>query len=388
MTVRVTTYAYPWDVGRVGVREALQELADAGIGAIDLAATYHPIDSLSPRGGMRLFTDARGAVHFGARPDRYGAITPKVSSPEIAATWEQVAAQAGALGIAVNAWTVTLFQPWIIDAHPACARVLPSGERVGSGVCAANDDVREYLAALCADLVDQFELDIVRLEGLLSPSYDFDWLRPRTIVDVPPVAAELLAICFCPSCTRDGADAGLDVERLRHTVVEAVESELARVGGGGDDDRFAALAGDAELHAFVLQHERASLDLVEVARSLIPVDRRPRVSSTAWSPFVHLLAADQEALVAELAAAVDQVVLFPGWYADRNTALAALARAGDHGLEIGLLVTGLGTADGGLPRELQAVVDLGVTDLGYYNWGLKRAADVHAFTAGVRAGLG
>jgi hypothetical protein len=363
------------------VGDTLRELADAGIEAIDLAATYHPIDSLSPRGGARLFTDPRGAVHFPARPDRYGAIRPKTSTPEIGAAWTALAEQAGAFGVAVNAWTVTLFQPWIIDAHPSCARVLPTGGSVGSGVCAANDDVREYLATLCADMIDQFELDILRLEGLMSPGYDFDWLRPRTIVDVPPLARELLSICFCASCVRRGADAGLDVERLRATVNDAVASAIDGTGA----DMSATLGADAELDAFVLQHERAALELIEVAVSQVAADRRPRLSATAWTPFTTLLGAHEDALVGELADAVDQAVLFPGWFAERNDTLAALARSGDHDLELGLLVTGLQPGEG-RPRELQEALDLGVTDLSLYNWGLQRPSDVRAFTAGVRAG--
>ena len=101
------------------------------------------------------------------------------------------------LGLAVNAWTVTLFQPWIIDAHPECARVLPGGDRSGSGVCPANEDVREYFAVLCDDIVDQFDVSMIRLEGIITRTYDFDWLRPRVVVSVPPVARELLAVCFC-----------------------------------------------------------------------------------------------------------------------------------------------------------------------------------------------
>jgi hypothetical protein len=379
--LRVTTYAYPWDVARVGVRETLGELAGVGIEAIDLASTYHPIDSLSPRGGARLFTDPRGSVHFPARAERYGRIRPHLSSPEITAAWPAVAEHAASLGIAVNAWTVTLFQPWIIDAHPSCARVLPSGDAVGSGVCPANDDVREYFAALCADMVDQFDLDIVRLEGLMSPAFDFDWLRPRTIVTIAPVARELLAICFCSTCVRRGVDAGLDVERLRATINETIAGLVSGLAGGGGEDDGAALAGDAELRAFVLQHER------DAAVSLVPTGRRPRLSATAWSPFSALVAGEEDALLADLAGAVDQAVLFPGWFADRNQTLAALARAGGHGLELGLLVTGLRPGEE-RPRELQDAIDLGVTDLSLYNWGLHRAEDVGAFMAGVRAGLG
>jgi hypothetical protein len=108
--MRVTTYAYPWDLANLGVETTLKRIADEGIDAVDLAATYHPIDSLSPRGGPRLFSNGRGAVYFPARPERYGRIRPLVHSPGLAAVWPQVARLAPSLGLGLNAWTVTLFQ--------------------------------------------------------------------------------------------------------------------------------------------------------------------------------------------------------------------------------------------------------------------------------------
>jgi hypothetical protein len=141
--MRVTAYTYPWDVACLGVDRVLEDLAAQGIAGIDLAATYHPIDAVSPRGGFpRHFTSARGAVHFPARSSRYGRILPAVSSPEIGAVWSQIAQRAPFFDIDVNAWTVVLYQPWIVDEYPDCARVLPSGDPIGSGVCAANEDFR------------------------------------------------------------------------------------------------------------------------------------------------------------------------------------------------------------------------------------------------------
>ena len=116
-------------------------------------------------------------MHFPARADRYARIRPHTSSPEIGAAWTEVATHAPELGLRVNAWTVTLFQPWILDAHPDCGRVLPGGGPSGSGACPANDDVREYVARLCADMTDLLGPDCIRLEAPITQAYDFDWLR-------------------------------------------------------------------------------------------------------------------------------------------------------------------------------------------------------------------
>src|SRR5207245_4639489 len=141
----------------------------------------------------------------------------------------------------VNAWTVTLYQPWIVCGHPDCARVLPGGDPVGSGVCPANDDVRDYLATLCADIVDQFGVSMIRLEGIMPAAYDYGWLRPRVLISVSPLARELLALCFCASCTGRAAAAGLDVERLRRTVNDVIAAELSEGRGASNQPVDASL---------------------------------------------------------------------------------------------------------------------------------------------------
>ena len=68
MSVRLSTFVYPWDLARLGVERTLEQIAAEGFDAVYLAATYHPIDALSPRDGrLRLFASGRGAVHFPAR---------------------------------------------------------------------------------------------------------------------------------------------------------------------------------------------------------------------------------------------------------------------------------------------------------------------------------
>jgi hypothetical protein len=398
MQVRVTTYAYPWDLARLGVERALREIVDLGIDAIDLAATYHPIDALSPRdGAARLFTSPRGAVHFPARPGRYARIRPRTSSSETCAVWPEVAEHAAALGLAVNAWTVTLYQPWIVDAYPDCARVLPSGDPVGSSVCAANDDVREYLATLCGDIVDQFGVRMIRLEGVMPAAYDYGWLRPRVLVDVSPLARALLALCFCASCTRRANDAGLDVVQLRRLVQGAITAEIddARATTAAAE-RAATLDADAELHAFVIQHERASIELAGIATSRFEASPSPRLSLSSWTPYSTLLGADQNALLTELIDLVDQVALFPEWSAERKRRFASVASDARHAVELAVLVAPRGarvlvvnpataqkTAEP-LTKELADAAALGVAEINLYNFGLLRTRDIRDFMVAVR----
>jgi hypothetical protein len=393
MSMRVATYAYPWDLEAIGVEASLRQMADLGIDAIDLAATYHPIDALSPRGAAaRFFTSARGAVFFPARRERYGRIVPSLGPAEVCAAWPEVVERAPALGIDVGAWVVTLFQPWIIDAHPDTARVFAGGDRSGSGTCPANDDVREYQARLCADVADQFGVGVVRLEGVLPQMWDLDMLRPRVLVDVSPLARELLVLCFCPSCERRGADAGLDVTRLRSLTNDAIVAELA--GSGADD----VVVGDPELRAYATSFVRASAELTRQVVSGLAGDGAPLTSSSASTPFRRLLGDTEEALLAELVEEVDQVVSLAG-SGRHSQRMRDLCDRASTPKELVMLLARLQVPnsaartssgdDGGPPasKEIQEAADLGAVEMGLYNFGLLRERDLRELVEAVRAGV-
>jgi len=386
--MRTTTYCYPWDLARLGVEATLDRIAGEGFDAIDLASTYHPIDALSPRGGLNLFSDARGAVHFPARAERYGRIKPQVHSAEIAAAWPRAAEHAARIGLALNSWTITLYQPWIRDLYPDCARVLPSGQATGSGVCAANDDVREYLPALCADLFEQCGVEIFRLEAILPYSADFDWLRPRVMVAIPPFARTLSNMCFCSVCTAHGEAAGLDVTRIRQNIVGATSSAIA--AGSDDADRAAELAADAELTAFAENHARASIELVRL------IDERLRgkscLATNVGTPYRALLGEERDdAIIGDFIEAVGQIDLSPADPGE-NRRVAALNAARTAPRELSTLcIVSRGpvptvasaaqrvSARGGAVKDVQEEAGLGVREFTLYNYGLITDEEVRIF---------
>jgi hypothetical protein len=295
----------------------------------------------------------------------------------------------------VNAWTVALYQPWILDAYPDCARVLPSGDPVGSAVCAANDDVREYIASLCADVVDQFGVGVLRLEGIMPAAYDYGWLRPRVLVDVSPLARTLLALCFCASCLRRAMVAGLDGERLRGLVQSTIAAELDDAPASpAAAERAARLDADAEFRAFVVQHERAAIELARVATSCFDPSSAPRLSLSSWTPYSTLLGGEQDDLLAELIDLVDQVVVYPEWSEGRKRRFAEVASRAAHAVELATLLAPRGervlpanptAAKTGtaLVRELSGAATLGVDEVNLYNYGLLRPHDIGAFMATV-----
>jgi hypothetical protein len=392
--VRITTYTYPWDLARLGVEPTLRRMADDGIQAIDLAAAYHPIDALSPRNGVSLFSDGRGAVYFPARAERYGRIKPKLHSPSVCAAWPETARHAAALGLGLNAWTITLFQPWIRDAYPDCARVLPGGDPSGSDVCPANDDVRDYVATLCEDVAEQFGVGLVRLEGVMPQMYDLDWLRPRTLVEVPPLARTLLNLCFCSACTRKAAAAGLDVERLRCVVNETVDAEVNEGQTEASAGRAAELAADPELRAFAAGHVQSAIDLVHAVRGRLK--GRARIATNAGTPYGGLLGVEAEdGLLTQFIDAADQIAMHPA-NPNGNRRVVDLNSRAAPPRELSMLFARIkapgpaGAAQGGsgraqMEQDLQETAARGAAEITLYTYALLRDRDVSEFVADVRA---
>jgi hypothetical protein len=390
--VRITSYTYPWDLAYMGVETALQRMADDGIDGVDLAATYHPIDSLSPRAGVRMFSDARGAVYFPARAERYGRIRPHLHSKELCAIWPEAAAHAEKAGLALNAWTITLFQPWIRDAHIDCARRLPSGDPSGSGVCAANEDVREYIAALCDDVVDQFGIDIVRLEGVIAHMFDLDWLRPRALVTLSPLARTLLNLCFCDTCTANARTAGLDPERLRSLVNEAINAEIADGPSDRSAERTAGLAADPELRAYVTHYVQSSIDLTRIVRDRL--GGRARISGNAATPYGALLGSEAEdGLLAQFVDVADQIAMHPA-NPHGNRRVAEINARAHAPRELSMLFArvqvnsasthGQGNAEEQMASDLDEAATRGADEITLYNYALLRDGDVADFVGAVR----
>jgi hypothetical protein len=390
--VKLTTYAYPWDLARRGVDEVLREMADHGIQALDLAAAYHPIDAVSPHDGARLFSDARGAVYFPARFDVYGGIKPNVAPPEITAAWPQAARKARALGLDLNAWLVTLFQPWIGDTYPEYARILPSGDPSGSDVCPSHHRVRNYVARLSADLAHQFDVGLVRLEGIAPHLYDLNWLRPRVLVYVTPLARTLLNLCFCCSCTDRAGAAGLDAQRVRRIVNDAIAAEINDGVSEASADRSGRLAENAEVRTFAALHVQSSIELVRAVRERLA--GRAKISIGVSTPYGALLGVEAEdQLLGQFVEVADQVSMHPANPVGNERVAQINARSASP-RDVSMLFARISapgavgaarsSGAGQMARDLEEAAARSAAEISMYAYSLLRQGDVAEFVSAVR----
>jgi hypothetical protein len=288
--LRISTWTYPWDLADEGVDEALDQIKDLGFDAIDLAANYHSIATLAPHNPERkvMYLES-GAVFFPARIDRYGHVVPEVwQEPAVLRVWPAVADRLASYGLTLNSWTIGMFQPWLARKYPECARTLPFGDPIWAGTCPASPLVQEYLAALSADIAEQFPVHQIALEGIGFPSFDYGWVRDRIGIALNPWTRYLLGYCFCGSCRRRGQEGGVDVEGLQRRLVaeltrafEAPDAEPIDVGARVTERR----KTDADFAGYLRMREDAVTALVE--RIVEAVGARSRivlmpVSSHSW----------------------------------------------------------------------------------------------------------
>jgi hypothetical protein len=391
-----TVWTYPWDVARLGVDAVLAEIADHGLHGIDLAATYHPISALSPRGDtVGAFFCPRGAVFFPARAARYGRVKPHVwPDRDVVTAWTDVAEHLDAHGLELNAWTIGLFQPWIAQDYPETARVYSDGTRLDAGICVSSPAVHEYLTALVTDLADQFPVTLVKLEGMFPPLFDYGWTRRRIYFSLTPRQQQLMGLCFCASCTSAGAAQGLDVDAIRARV-------RASLHIGTDDSSTVASPdnantdGDAELDAYAaLAPAAASRLIADLAAALRAAGSSTRLGVSL--PFEGDIDQSVEGVLDHVA-----TVLLANLAAGSTELRRAVDTVRAHepapSLECFVHPPFTSTGSGGIPHGIQedladpawranlrAARDLGVQRFSLYNYGLLTADTFRALVAVAR----
>lgn len=263
-TIQLGIYAYPWDLGRVGVDQALGELADLGFSSVDLCCNYHSIGAFSPRGEKpAVFFAPKGGVYFPWRRPRYNGVVPPDVPNEVRDVWPAADASARRRGMELNAWTIGLYQPWMAQDYASTARVLATGQHSDVGICPANPDVVQFYMDLVTDLTDQFEVHQIRLENVGYPPLDYGWIRGRFLTPLSIPGRWNLALCFCTSCKAKATEMGIDSAALQQRTVDRVTAGIGYASASVSPTWHSELLdGDPELAAYVKMAEHSVTNFV------------------------------------------------------------------------------------------------------------------------------
>ena len=224
--MKVTGYAYPWDVDPGFTERA----AAAGVDEVAVAVAYHSARAATPWSATRsAVTAAHAAFYRPVREHAWGPLRPAapewVDSPDSAG--DAVAALAEA-GIPAAAWIVLTHSTRLGAAHPDLAVRDCFGETYPWALCPAQPRVRDYAATLTAESLRGLPVSTVVLEACGQLGAVHQHQHEKTDGVWSPATARLLSICCCAACAEQWTQAGHDPERVRAALRERITALIAR----------------------------------------------------------------------------------------------------------------------------------------------------------------
>jgi hypothetical protein len=261
--VKVTGYAYPWDLSPDSTGPGFTDrVAAAGVDEVAVAVAYHSARAATPFSPRRsAVTAAHAAFYRPVREHAWGELRPAtpdwVDSPDSAG--EAVAALAAA-GIPAAAWIVLTHSSLLGAAHPEIAVRNCFGENYPWALCPAQPRVRDYAATLTAESLRDLDVATVVLEACGQLGAVHQHQHEKTDGVWSAATARLLSICCCAACAEQWTQAGADPEEVRATLREHVGALIACGELTTTDDDL-----PAELADLLLSTRRHSTDALRRA---------------------------------------------------------------------------------------------------------------------------
>lgn len=375
-------YAYAWDLAEEGVTEAVRKFRGLGLDTVTIAGSYHAGKFLRPHGKTgKVYFPEDGTVYFKTNPRRYAAIKPMANS--MLAECDVLRELTLEKGIATNVWLVLLHNTLLGTAHPGSSVANAFGDRYVYNLCPAAPDARAYAVGLARDVTESYPVSGISMEtpGYLPYAHgfhhEFALNMPNRWLD------SQLGLCFCGHCMTSAKAAGIDAARLKTQVAKDITDYLA-----SDIDFPADMAeafwladtrSDGVLKAFLDWRCTVVTSLVAEIRSsvrkdasiaVIPSVARP--TGGAWYEGSDLAA------LADAAGIIEACFYEPGAHRVKSDLFDVTRRLRGKGKLRGILRPAY--PDLGSRAEFLAaagaLIEGGVRELAFYNWGHLRSANV------------
>jgi len=274
---------YPWDLLDEGLDAGLDRLrGELGIDHLAFWAATPPTAQFRPRRTEPRFFCTGGGLMF--RPDlqRYRATRIK----PVASSWlkgkDRIAAlaqacEARSMGISAIVSASRVGQ--VAQRHPETACKNAFGDVSHAALCLVNADVQGYLCSVVADIASRGWVEAIELTDFVV-QWSQAWTVELPLMDSNNDAARsLLAFCFCESCRRRAAAAGVDIESAARFVCVTLQRWFDAGGAAGADEDLAGLIAEhppfkaycdwraGELASLLAQIARASACPIVLVRS-------------------------------------------------------------------------------------------------------------------------
>lgn len=202
---------------------------EAGVGALNLAASYHSGRFFRPHAERKFHLAEEGVVYFEPHPELYrGPLKPRRSQHfKDVDVLARLLEAAKPRGVQVSSWTVTLHNQALGSAHPELAVQDLYGQRDPHNLCPSQPASKDYIRGLVQDLAAHYDLYAIMLE---SASYPWGAVHgdhhEMFGVALEPLTSDLLATCFCEACHSSAREKGLNLERAKAAAKRVVELSL------------------------------------------------------------------------------------------------------------------------------------------------------------------
>ena len=226
-------YTYPWALVDEGFDVSLSRIADlARCAEVLLTPCYHRSEYFLPHNPKRpVYFGENGAVYFApdlARYEKTG-IRPRVSK-EVTdpAYFDRIVDAIDRRGLKFSAWMVYTFQNYLTEQYPEFAKHDAFGTPYIGQLSTSPADVREYFLALTADVVERYRPVAVWVESLMRRGFSMPGKRR---VDIPLRCRFLLSLCFNPASIQCANADGMEDERFRRVILEALHGAQPLLAG-------------------------------------------------------------------------------------------------------------------------------------------------------------
>jgi hypothetical protein len=222
--VRVTGYAYPWDV--LEAPGFLDRVTRAEIDEVAVALSYHSARAATPWSRRRTSVFARhAALYRPVREEAWRGARLRPAAPDWAGSDDTAGDAVRALnaaGVPAAAWIVLTHNSMLGSEFGELAVCNAFGEVYPWALCPAHPEVRSFAGTLTAESLRGLQLSSVILEACGQLGVVHQHQHEKTDGVWAPATTRLLSVCCRTACAAGWAESGLDPDEVRSRLRVAV----------------------------------------------------------------------------------------------------------------------------------------------------------------------